>query len=54
MEAILGAIPWHFTREIRVKRMDSLKEALEEAKLRQMPEEEEDSRKKVQAVMEDL
>ena len=54
MEAFLGAIPWHFTLEIRVKRIDSLKEALEEAKLCQTLEEEEDSRKRVQAVTEDL
>ena len=54
VEAFLGAIPWHFAREIRVKRIDSLKEALEEAKLRQTLEEEEDSRKRVQLVTEDL
>ena len=54
VEAFVGAIPWHFAREIRVKRIDSLKEALEEAKLRQALEEEEDSRKKVQAITEDL
>ena len=27
VEAFLGAIPWHFAREIRVKRIESLKEA---------------------------
>ena len=53
-EAFLGAIPWHFAREIRVKRIDSLKEALEEAKFRRTLEEEEDSRKRVQAITEDL
>ena len=54
MEAFLGAIPWHFALEIKMKRIDSLKEALEEAKLRRTLEEEEDSKKRVQAVMEDL
>ena len=54
VEAFLRAIPWHFAREIRIKRIDNLKEALEEAKLRRTLEEEEDSRKKVQAVTEDL
>ena len=54
VEAFLGAIPWQFAREIRVKRIDSLKEALEEAKLRKTLEEEEDSKKRVQAVTEDL
>ena len=53
-EAFLGAIPWHFAGKIRVKRIDSLKEASEEAKFRHTLEEEEDSRKKVQAVAEDL
>ena len=33
VEAFLGAISWHFTRKIRVKQIESLKEALEEAKL---------------------
>ena len=54
VEAFLGAIPWYFAHEIRVKRIDSLKEALEEAKLCQTLEEEEDSRKRVQAATEDL
>ena len=49
-----GSFPWHFTNEIRVKRIDSLKEALMEAKLHKTLEEEEDSRKRVQAVTEDL
>ena len=43
VEAFIGAIPWHFTHKIRIKRIDSLKEALEEAKLCRMLEEEEDS-----------
>ena len=54
VEAFLGAIPWHFAREIRVKRIDSLKEALKEAKLCKALEDEEDSKKRVQAVTEDL
>ena len=37
-----------------MKRIDSLKEALEEAKLRRTLEEEGDGRKRVQAVTEDL
>ena len=54
VEAFLGAMPKHFARKIRMKRIDSLKEALEEAKLCQTLEEEEYSKKRVQAVMEDL
>ena len=54
VEAFLGAIPWHFARETKMKRIDSLKEALEEAKLHRTLEEEEDSRNRVQAVMEGL
>ena len=49
-----GAIPWHFSREIKFKKINSLKEALEEAELRRTLEEEEDSKKRVQAVTEDL
>ena len=54
VEAFHGAIPWHFACKIKMKRIDGLKEALEEAKLRRTLEEEEDSRKMVQAVAEDL
>ena len=54
VEAFLGAIPWHYAREIRAKRIDSLKEAVEEAKLRKTLQEEEDDQKRVQAVTEDL
>ena len=55
VEAFLWAIPWHFAHKIRMKRIDSLKEALKEAKFCKTleEEEEEDSRKKVQAVTED-
>ena len=54
VEAFLGAIPCHFAREIRVKRIESLKEALEEAKLRKSLEDEEESKKRIQAITEDL
>ena len=54
VEAFLGAIPWYFAREVRIKRIDSLKKALKEAKLRKALQNEEDSRKRVQAVTEDL
>ena len=47
VEAFLGAIPWHFDREIRVKRIGSLKEALEEAKLRKTFEDEGENKKRV-------
>ena len=55
VEAFLGAIPWHFARKIWVKKIDSLRKALGETKLRKMlEEEEEDSKKTVQAVTKDL
>ena len=54
VEAFLGAIPWHFASKIKIKRIDDLKEAFEEAKLRWILEEEEDSKKRVQAVTEGL
>ena len=53
VEAFLGAIPWHFDREIHVKRIDSLKESLEEAKLRKMLEDKEENKKRVQAITEE-
>ena len=46
VEAFLGAIPWHFAKEIRLKKIENLKEALEEAKTRKTIEEEEEGRKK--------
>ena len=52
MEAFLGAVLWHFAREIRVKRIDSLKEALEEAKLHKTLEDVENN-KRVQAIAEE-
>ena len=54
VEAFLDAIPWHFAGEIRVKRIDNLKEALKEAKLCKALEDEVDSQKWVQAVTEGL
>ena len=54
VEAFLVAIPWHLAPEIRVKRIDNLNEALEEANLCKTLEDEVDSKKRVQAVMEDL
>ena len=53
VEAFLRAIPWHFAREIRVKCIESLKEALEEAKLGKVLEEEEEGKKRIQAVVEE-
>ena len=46
VEAFLGAIPWHFAKEIRMKKIGNLEEALEEAKTRRAIEEEEKGRKK--------
>ena len=46
VEAFLGAIPWHFAKEIRMKKIENLEEALEEAKTRKTIEEEEEGRKK--------
>ena len=54
VETFLRVIPRHVAREIRVKCIESLKEALKEAKLRKSFEDEEDSKKRVQAVTEDL
>ena len=54
VEAFFEVIAWHFTLKIKVKRIDSLKEALEEAILHRTLEEEKDIKKRVQAVMEDL
>ena len=54
VEAFLGAIPLHFTCKIKMRRIYSLKEALEEAKLCQTLEEEEDSKKQIQTVIKDL
>ena len=52
VEAFLRAIPGHFAREIRVKRIESLKEVLEEAKLQKILEEEEkEGKKRIQAII---
>ena len=40
VEAFLGRIPWHFAKEIRMKKIKSLEEALKEAKTRRAIEEE--------------
>ena len=52
VEAFLGAIPWHFAREIRVKRIESLRKALEEAKFMKILEEDEEGKTRIQAVAE--
>ena len=46
VEAFLGAIPWLFAKEIRIKKIENMEEALEEAKTRRAIEEEEERRKK--------
>ena len=46
VEAFLGAIPWPFAREIGMKKIENLEEALEEARSRRTIEEEEEGRKK--------
>ena len=46
VEAFLGAILWHFVKEIRIKKIENLDEALEEAKTRKTIEEEKELRKK--------
>ena len=45
-EAFLGAIPWPFAREIRMKKIKNLEEALVEARKRRAIEEEEEGGKK--------
>ena len=46
VEAFLGAIPWLFAKEIRMKKIENLEEALEEARTRKAIEAEEEGRKK--------
>ena len=46
VEAFLVVILWHFAKEIRMKKIENLEEALEEAKTRKTIEEEEEGRKK--------
>ena len=53
VEAFLGAIPWPFTKEIRMKRIENLEEALEEARTRRAIEEEEGRKKKIHAAAEE-
>ena len=52
VEAFLGAIPWPLAKSIRGKRIENLQGALEEARLMQMLDEEENRRKRVQAMAE--
>ena len=46
VEAFLGAIPWPFAKEIRMKKIENLEEALEEARTRKALEAEEEGRRK--------
>ena len=52
-EAFLGAIPWPLAKTIRSKRINNLQGALEEARLMKMLDEEEDGKKRVQAMAEE-
>ena len=53
VKAFLGAIPWPLAKSIRSKRIENLQGALEEARLMQMLDEEEEGKKRVQAIAED-
>ena len=53
VEAFLGAIPWPLAKSIRSKRIENLQGALEEARLMQMLDEEEEGKKRVQAMAEE-
>ena len=46
VEDFLGAIPWPFAKEIRMKKIKNLEEALEEARTRRAIEAEEEGRRK--------
>ena len=46
VEAFLGAIPWPFAKEILLKKIENLEEALEEARTRRAIKAEEEGRKK--------
>ena len=46
VEAFLGAIPWPFAKEILLKKIENLEEALEEARTRRAIEAEEEGRKR--------
>ena len=46
VEAFLGAIPWPFAKEIRMRKIENLEEALEEARTRKAIQEEEEGRRK--------
>ena len=47
VEAFLGAIPWPLAKSICSRRIDSLQKALEEARLMQMLDEEEEGKSRV-------
>ena len=46
VEAFLEAIPWPFAKEIWMKKIENLEEALEEARTRRSLEAEEEGRRK--------
>ena len=46
VEAFLGPIPWLFTKEILMKKIENLEESLEEARIRRAIEAEEEGRKR--------
>ena len=48
VDAFLEAIPWKVAREVRKKKPDTLKKALEEAKFLAVLEEEENKKKKLE------
>ena len=50
VETFLGAIPWPLAKSIHSRRIDSSQKALEEARLMQMLEEEEEGKGRVQAL----
>ena len=53
VEAFHGAIPWPLVKDISSRRIDSLQKALEEARLMQMLEEEEERKGRVQTLAEE-
>ena len=53
VEAFLGAIPWPFAKEVRMKRIENLEEAVEEARTWRAIEDEEGRKKKIHATAEE-
>ena len=53
VEAFFGAIPWPFAKSICSRRIDSLQKALEEARLMQILDKEEEGKDKVQVLTEE-